>query len=99
MVMNISFRLRNGNLEKQPVFVIKGIIVALAYSFLLTLARLPLAHQRQGLLRFFCPRTGEHCRQGALPLYRLRWAFSLEAEGVQFTVVGPAVEPAISYYR
>lgn len=49
-------------------------IVALVYSFLLTLLAPDAATLKEFLLTHFCPRTGKRQRLATLPLYRLRSA-------------------------
>jgi len=52
------------------------LMVSLAYAFLLTLLDASAQKLKDWLLRFWCHRTGERCRQVGTPLYRLRWALS-----------------------
>jgi DDE family transposase len=52
------------------------LMVSLVYSFLLTLLDGAADKLKVWLLRFWCHRTGERCRQATAPLYRLRWALS-----------------------
>lgn len=52
------------------------LIASLAYAFLATLLHPLLAGLRSLLLRHWCHRTGERCRDASTPLYRLRTALS-----------------------
>jgi hypothetical protein len=52
------------------------LMATLAYAFLLTLLEPCYDPLRLWLLRFYCHRTGWHCRQAKAPLYRLRSALS-----------------------
>ena len=51
-------------------------LATLAYAFLLSLLILPAEPLRLWLLRYYCHRTGNHCRHAYAPLYRLRSALS-----------------------
>ncbi len=55
---------------------IKLLMVSLVYAFLLSLLTPKLAALVRDLLRSWCHRTGERYRQAAIPLSRLRAAFS-----------------------
>jgi hypothetical protein len=52
------------------------LIASLAYAFLLSLLAPLLAGLRILLLRHWCHRTGERCREASTPLYRLRTALA-----------------------
>jgi hypothetical protein len=52
------------------------LIASLAYAFLLSLLAPLLAGLRHLLLRHWCHRTGERCRDASTPLYRLRNALA-----------------------
>lgn len=52
------------------------LIATLAYAFLLSLLDPLLGSLRQQLLRRFCHRTGQRCRDASTPLYRLRDALA-----------------------
>ena len=52
------------------------LIASLAYAFLLSLLAPLLAGLRILLLRHWCHRTGERCRDASTPLYRLRTALA-----------------------
>ncbi len=51
-------------------------MATLAYAFLLTLLEPFYDPLRVWLLRQYCHRTGQHCRDAKAPLYRLRSALS-----------------------
>jgi hypothetical protein len=51
-------------------------IVLLVYAFLLFLLEELQTEHVQALLRLKCHRTGKHCQEALVPLYRLRWALS-----------------------
>lgn len=73
------------------------VLATLAYAFLLTLMPEPFELLRLWLLRYYCHRTGQHCRDAKLPLSRLRSALSrLWQEWTpDFSCLGKA-PPAIS---
>ena len=52
------------------------LMATLCYAFLLTLLEPCYDPLRLWLLRFYCHRTGWHCRQAKAPLSRLRSALS-----------------------
>ena len=52
------------------------LLATLAYAFLLTLLDTSYEVLRLWLLRYYCHRTGRHCRGAKLPLTRLRCALS-----------------------
>jgi Transposase DDE domain len=52
------------------------LLATLAYAFLLSLMQPCYELLRLWLLRYYCHRTGQHCREAKLPLTRLRCALS-----------------------
>lgn len=52
------------------------LLATLAYAFLLRLLQASYEGLRLWLLRYYCHRTGIHCRAAKLPLTRLRCARS-----------------------
>jgi hypothetical protein len=52
------------------------LLVALAYSFLLSLLSDTWEAVRVWVLRYYCHRTGKRLRESVVPIYRLRWAIS-----------------------
>ena len=52
------------------------LMVTLVYAFLLSLLVPTLEDLCRWLLRRWCPRTGQHCAQAAIPLYRIRAALA-----------------------
>lgn len=52
------------------------LLATLAYAFLLTLVHVSSPLLRLWLLRSYCHRTGQHCRDAKMPLTRLRCALS-----------------------
>jgi hypothetical protein len=73
------------------------LMATLAYAFLLTLLEVCYDLLRLWLLRSYCHRTGEHCRQAKAPLYRLRSALSRlwQKYPPNFALLGQRQRPSV----
>jgi hypothetical protein len=81
--IELSWKYEKSELAFQSPRVYEGearekllLLATLAYAFLLTLLKASTEPLRLWLLRYYCHRTGKHCRAAKLPLTRLRCALS-----------------------
>jgi len=81
--IELSWKYEKSELAFQSPRVYEGeprekllLLATLAYAFLLSLLQTGYGPVRLWLLRYYCHRTGRHCRLAKLPLTRLRCALS-----------------------